>query len=46
MIAEASAALKRQVGVLAYMMSWSRRRSRKRDFRVRITVDGGRRSSR
>jgi diacylglycerol kinase (ATP) len=40
MIAEASAALKRHVGVLAYMMSWSRALLRNETFGVRIMVDG------
>jgi diacylglycerol kinase (ATP) len=41
MIAEASMALKRQFGVLAYMLSWSRAVLRHETFGVRITVDGG-----
>lgn len=40
MVAEASAALKRHVGVLAYMMSWSRALLRNETFEVRILVDG------
>jgi diacylglycerol kinase (ATP) len=41
MIAEASAALKRHIGVLAYMMSWSRAVLRHDTFAVRVVVDGG-----
>jgi diacylglycerol kinase family enzyme len=41
MIAEASAALKRQIGVLAYVLSWTRAVLRHETFQVRISVDGG-----
>ncbi len=41
MIAESSAALKRQIGVLAYMLSWVRAVLRRETFQVRISVDGG-----
>ncbi len=40
MIAEASSSLKRHIGVLAYVISWSRAALRRDLFRVRITVDG------
>ncbi|HZS62771.1 MAG TPA: diacylglycerol kinase family protein [Gemmatimonadaceae bacterium] len=40
MIAEASSELKRRIGVLAYVFSWSRAAFRRDLFRVRITVDG------
>jgi diacylglycerol kinase (ATP) len=40
MIAEASAQLKRDFGVLAYVVSWSAAAFRREMFRVRVTVDG------
>ena len=40
MIAEASALLKQHVGVLAYVVSWTRAALRHESFRVRVTVDG------
>ncbi len=40
MIAEASATLKRQVGVMAYMLSWSKAALRPETFQARVTVDG------
>jgi diacylglycerol kinase (ATP) len=40
MIAEASPSLKRSIGVLAYMWSWSRAVLRHETFRVRVAVDG------
>lgn len=40
MVAETSAALKRHIGVLAYMMTWTRAVLRHEPFQVRITVDG------
>jgi YegS/Rv2252/BmrU family lipid kinase len=40
MIADASVWLKRHVGVLAYVVSWTRAAWRRESFRVRITVDG------
>jgi diacylglycerol kinase (ATP) len=40
MIAEASSSLKRHIGVLAYVLSWTRAALRRESFRVRITVDG------
>jgi diacylglycerol kinase (ATP) len=42
MIAEASVMLKRHLGVLAYMLSWSRAVLRHETFRVRVWVDGER----
>jgi diacylglycerol kinase (ATP) len=40
MIAEASPALKRQIGVMAYMISWSKAAMSPETFRARLTVDG------
>jgi len=40
MIAEASAVLKRHVGVLAYMLSWSRAVLRRETFTTRVVIDG------
>jgi diacylglycerol kinase (ATP) len=40
MIAEASVALKRHAGVLAYMLSWTRAVMRRDAFHVRAVVDG------
>ena len=40
MIAEASDSLKRQIGVMAYMLSWSKAALRPETFRAVITVDG------
>jgi YegS/Rv2252/BmrU family lipid kinase len=40
MIAEASSDLKRHLGVLAYVFSWTRATFRRDLFRVRMTIDG------